>query len=117
MNLHFNITQDWKSRIRPKIVGHYAIPFCKHKYEDPNIVCPVDLANDERLKSVANISGIAHWNTKTKTMNKIDAIVIHCSATRAGQDVRAADMGVLWQDGGEERPADAREKPERRGAA
>lgn len=48
-------------------------------------------------------------------MNKIDAIVIHCSATRAGQDVRAADMGVLWQDGGEERPADAREKPERRG--
>lgn len=50
MNLHFNITQDWKSWIRPKIVGHYAIPFCKHKYEDPNIVCPVDLANDERLK-------------------------------------------------------------------
>ena len=24
--------------------------FCKHKYSDPNIVCPVDLANDERLK-------------------------------------------------------------------
>lgn len=48
-------------------------------------------------------------------MNKIDAIVIHCSATRAGQDVRTADMGmllegVLWQDGGEE-------KPERRGVA
>lgn len=24
--------------------------FCKHKYTDPNIVCPVDKANDERLK-------------------------------------------------------------------
>ena len=24
--------------------------FCKHKYSDPNIVCPVDKANDERLK-------------------------------------------------------------------
>lgn len=24
--------------------------FCKHKYTDPNIVCPVDAANDERLK-------------------------------------------------------------------
>lgn len=24
--------------------------FCKHKYTDPNIVCPVDTANDERLK-------------------------------------------------------------------
>ena len=25
--------------------------FCKHKYTDPNIVCPVDKANDERLKN------------------------------------------------------------------
>lgn len=24
--------------------------FCKHKYTDPNIVCPVDEANDKRLK-------------------------------------------------------------------
>ena len=24
--------------------------FCKHKYKDPNIVCPVDKANDARLK-------------------------------------------------------------------
>lgn len=24
--------------------------FCQHKYKDPNIVCPVDVANDERLK-------------------------------------------------------------------
>lgn len=24
--------------------------FCKYKYTDPNIVCPVDLANDKRLK-------------------------------------------------------------------
>ena len=24
--------------------------FCKHKYSDPNITCPVDVANDERLQ-------------------------------------------------------------------
>lgn len=24
--------------------------FCKHKYTDPNVVCPVDVANDARLK-------------------------------------------------------------------
>lgn len=24
--------------------------FCKHKYSDPNITCPVDVANDERLE-------------------------------------------------------------------
>lgn len=24
--------------------------FCKHKYKDPNIICPVDVANDNRLK-------------------------------------------------------------------
>lgn len=24
--------------------------FCKHKYTDPDIVCPVDVANDARLK-------------------------------------------------------------------
>lgn len=24
--------------------------FCKHKYTDPNITCPVDVANDERLQ-------------------------------------------------------------------
>ena len=24
--------------------------FCKHKFSDPDIICPVDLANDERLK-------------------------------------------------------------------
>lgn len=24
--------------------------FCKHKYTDPEIVCPVDKANDDRLK-------------------------------------------------------------------
>ena len=27
-------------------------------------------------------------------MKKIDAIIIHCSATRAGQDLRAKDMTV-----------------------
>lgn len=24
--------------------------FCKHRFKDPNIQCPVDIANDERLK-------------------------------------------------------------------
>lgn len=24
--------------------------FCKHKYQNPDIVCPVDIANDERLR-------------------------------------------------------------------
>lgn len=24
--------------------------FCKHKFTDPKIICPVDMANDERLK-------------------------------------------------------------------
>ena len=24
--------------------------FCKHRYDNPEIVCPVDTANDERLK-------------------------------------------------------------------
>ena len=24
--------------------------FCKHRYKDPDVVCPVDAANDERLK-------------------------------------------------------------------
>lgn len=35
-----------------------------------------------------------------KTMNKIDAIVIHCSATRAGQDVRAADIDKWHKERG-----------------
>lgn len=25
--------------------------FCKHKYKDPDIICPVDKANDDRLKN------------------------------------------------------------------
>ena len=28
--------------------------FCKHKFTDPNIVCPVDKANDERLRNRCN---------------------------------------------------------------
>ena len=28
--------------------------FCKHKYKDPNVVCPVDVANDERLKKICD---------------------------------------------------------------
>ena len=31
--------------------------FCKHKYTDPNVVCPVDVANDERLKKRCNRCG------------------------------------------------------------
>ena len=30
--------------------------------------------------------------TKRKAMNKIDSIIIHCSATRAGQDLTAKDI-------------------------
>ena len=33
-------------------------------------------------------------------MKTIDAIVIHCSATRAGQDVRAADIDKMHQERG-----------------
>ena len=33
-------------------------------------------------------------------MNKIDAIVIHCSATRAGQDVRASDIDKWHKERG-----------------
>lgn len=33
-------------------------------------------------------------------MNKIDSIVIHCSATRAGQDVRAADIDKWHKERG-----------------
>lgn len=33
-------------------------------------------------------------------MKRIDAIVIHCSATRAGQDVRAADIDKMHQERG-----------------
>lgn len=35
-----------------------------------------------------------------KKMRKIDAIVIHCSATRAGQDVRAADIDKWHKERG-----------------
>ena len=37
--------------------------FCKHKYTDPNIVCPVDVANDERLKKRCDRCG---YNQKEK---------------------------------------------------
>ena len=33
--------------------------FCKHKYKDPDIVCPVDIANDERLKNRCGRIGYA----------------------------------------------------------
>lgn len=31
--------------------------FCKHKYTDPNVICPVDVANDKRLKERCNRCG------------------------------------------------------------
>lgn len=34
--------------------------FCKHKYKDENIVCPVDVANDERLKKRCDRCGYNH---------------------------------------------------------
>ena len=33
--------------------------FCKHKYTDPNVVCPVDVANDARLKKRCDRCGYA----------------------------------------------------------
>ena len=32
--------------------------FCKHKYKDENIVCPVDVANDKRLKTRCERCGL-----------------------------------------------------------
>lgn len=34
--------------------------FCKHKYKDESIVCPVDVANDERLKKRCDRCGYSH---------------------------------------------------------
>ena len=41
--------------------------FCKHKYRDPDIVCPIDVANDERLKRRCERCG---YNEKDKTSNE-----------------------------------------------
>ena len=41
--------------------------FCKHKYTDPNIVCPVDVANDRRLKERCNRCG---YNEQKETENE-----------------------------------------------
>lgn len=40
--------------------------FCKHKYTDPNIVCPVDVANDERLKKRCERIGYCPLEHKDK---------------------------------------------------
>lgn len=40
--------------------------FCKHKYTDPNVVCPVDLANDERLKKRCERIGYCPLEHKEK---------------------------------------------------
>ena len=36
--------------------------FCKHKYTDQNVVCPVDVANDKRLKERCNRCGYSQQN-------------------------------------------------------
>ena len=36
--------------------------FCKHKYTDPNVVCPVDVANDARLKKRCDRGGYNQEN-------------------------------------------------------
>ena len=41
--------------------------FCKHKYTDPNIVCPVDKANDDRLKNRCKRCGYHTDDDETKT--------------------------------------------------
>lgn len=43
--------------------------FCKHKYSDPNIVCPVDVANDKRLKERCNRCGYNQVNEPNNENN------------------------------------------------
>ena len=43
--------------------------FCKHKYTDPNIICPVDVANDERLKKRCDRCGYRDPNEKDDEQN------------------------------------------------
>lgn len=43
--------------------------FCKHKYSDPNIVCPVDVANDKRLKERCNRCGYNQLNEPNNENN------------------------------------------------
>jgi len=43
--------------------------FCKHKYTDPNVVCPVDVANDERLKKRCTRCGYRGPNEKDDEQN------------------------------------------------
>ena len=43
--------------------------FCKHKYTDPNVVCPVDVANDERLKKRCTRCGYRDPNEKEDEQN------------------------------------------------
>lgn len=43
--------------------------FCKHKYTDPNIVCPVDVANDKRLKERCTRCGYKDQNEKDDEQN------------------------------------------------
>ena len=41
--------------------------FCKHKFKDPNIVCPVDVANDRRLRERCNR---CRYNEQKETENE-----------------------------------------------
>lgn len=41
--------------------------FCKHKFTDPNVVCPVDMANDVRLKRRCERIGYGNCPLDTKT--------------------------------------------------
>ena len=43
--------------------------FCKHKYTDPNVVCPVDVANDARLKKRCDR---CDYNTSEQTERRTD---------------------------------------------
>ena len=43
--------------------------FCNHKYTDPNIVCPVDVANDKRLKERCNRCGYNQLNETSDEKN------------------------------------------------
>ena len=51
--------------------------FCKHRYSDPDVVCPVDAANDERLRKRCercdyNIPKTPDYEDSLKKLNLIN---------------------------------------------
>ena len=52
--------------------------YCKHKYKDPTLVCPVDKANEERLRSRCDecdyqpVGGLAEHRRADNTTDNIE---------------------------------------------